>query len=156
MGAVQRTIPTAIQSRCALKEDRAIAPEAPPPLEILGIYSTRLPPRTKDLLDAAESAHARPALTVVPELLADDVVEDDWEGFSEPTASSPGEIQVGDLICVDEDTDHWAVVDSDPGPDEFDEDHYAITWRGDGDSEGVLSVPGGDGEVSRRRALELS
>lgn len=124
------------------------------PLEILGIYSKRLP-RTEDLLDAAESAHARPALTVVPELLADDVVEDDWEGFSEPASSPPGDIQVGDLICVDEDSDHWVLVDSDPGPDEFDEDHYAITWRGDGDSEGVLSVPG-DGEVSRRRALEFA
>lgn len=128
------------------------------PMSVLGLdegqASSNSETRMASLLaDAVNSPH-RPELSVVPGMSDDDV--DDWEGFSEPESRSPGELQVGDLILVDEETDQWAVIDSDPGPDEFDDDdHIAITWRGDGDVEGVISMPY-DSEIACRKPLELS
>lgn len=127
------------------------------PMSVLGISGNVNRFAVEDLLDESTSHHHKPALSVVPAL--DPIEEtddlDDWEGFSEPAGRSPADLQVGDLVLVEEDVEQWAVVDTEPGPDEFDDDHYAITWRGDGDTEGVLSVPY-DSEISCRRPLEFT
>lgn len=63
------------------------------------------------------------------------------------------EISVGDLLLVDPDSEHWAVVDELPGDDPADPTCWAIPWRDDADEVGLLSVPDGE-RVTVRRAKE--
>lgn len=64
-----------------------------------------------------------------------------------------GSLQVGDLICVDEDLGTWAVVEEEPLPDFEDEDLLLIAWRDDYDESGQLLMPA-DSQVAVRRPME--
>lgn len=112
-----------------------------------------------DLLTAA--AGIRPALRIVPDLhdveqSVDDDGADGWVGYGDVITVSPSDLAVGDLVLVDETRGEWAVVDCEPGPDPFataDDELISVTYRGCGDSDGVLSTPA-DTELAVRRPLE--
>lgn len=151
------------------------------PLEVLGLAGPSLPDsyvrpagdgpstavvdpqgsasRVDELLGAAGK---RP-LRLVPQHLVDeptteaieiDVEEGDWEGYGSESTVSPMELHVGDLILVDEDQDQWAMVDSIPDFDPFDDDEQTVAVTYSGDAEGMLSIPL-DGEVTCRRPDDL-
>ena len=60
---------------------------------------------------------------------------------------------LGDLIQVDQDGDDWVVVDESPEDDLAAPGMIAISWRGDGDESGSISIPD-DTEVPVRRPEE--
>lgn len=83
----------------------------------------------------------------------DDV--DEYLGYSPPTTCAARDLVVGDLIKVEEDSDTWVVVDEQPEDDVVEPGLIAISWRGDGDESGALSLPD-DLQVPVRRPEELS
>lgn len=87
-----------------------------------------------------------------PDLLASDV--DEYLGYSPPTTCAARDLVVGDLIQVEEDSDTWVVVDEQPEEDLLEPGLIAISWRGDGDESGSLSLPD-DLQVPVRRPEEL-
>ena len=72
-------------------------------------------------------------------LLADG--EDDYAGYTPPLACSPRAVLVGDLLEVEEGSGVWVVVDESPEDDLAEPGCIAISWRGDGDESGSVSVP---------------
>ena len=91
-----------------------------------------------------------PRPVVMPDVVEDGI--EDYFGFGPVTSSTPSRLTVGDLLLVDEDTDQWAIVDSEPDEDLSDTDCVMVTWRGDGDEEGAISLPA-DELVTVRRPL---
>ncbi|MDN5564091.1 MAG: hypothetical protein L0G49_10040 [Luteococcus sp.] len=81
----------------------------------------------------------------------DDDVVDEFEDYGPAQDVSARNVQVGDLILVDPEDDHWAVVDEEPD-DDFD-DGVAIPWRDDTDDEGLLSL-GLGATITIRRPLD--
>ncbi len=79
---------------------------------------------------------------------------DEWEGYGLVMDITPEELQVGDLILVDDAAGLWGVVDDEPEPDVEDDDCIAVSWRGDDDSAGAVSLPCGYA-VSARRPVEF-
>ncbi len=77
----------------------------------------------------------------------------DVELWGESGDATPDEIQIGDLILVDQSLDQWGVVDAEPEPDPVDEDCIALSWRGDDDEGGCLTVPAGE-LITFRRTVE--
>ncbi|MGV1009513.1 MAG: hypothetical protein ACOYBY_13010 [Dermatophilaceae bacterium] len=47
---------------------------------------------------------------------------------------------VGDLIQIEEGSGVWVVVDEPPADDVLDLDQVTVSWRGDGDESGSLSL----------------
>ncbi|WP_394277259.1 type IV secretory system conjugative DNA transfer family protein [Luteococcus sp.] len=80
----------------------------------------------------------------------DDVV-DEFEGYGPAQDTSARNVQVGDLVLIDPEDDHWGVVDEEPD-DDFD-DGIAIPWRDDADEEGLLSLGFGV-TITIRRPLD--
>ena len=62
-----------------------------------------------------------------------------------------------EVILLDEDAGIWVVVDNEPAiyGDDSGDDMVGLTWRGDGDAEGVLDIPL-DVTVQVRRPLALA
>ena len=89
---------------------------------------------------------ARPDLHLVHD---DDGVDDfgehdDWQGYATSVDLPAHQIGLGDLVCVDDDADTWAVVDSEPDEDFEDTDQLLVTWVDAEGTEGSLSVSRGD------------
>lgn len=78
---------------------------------------------------------------------------DDYVGYAPATSCPPRDLVVGDLIEVDEDSGVWVVVDEQPEEDVVDPGMVAVSWRGDGDESGSLSLPD-DATVPVRRPQE--
>ena len=74
---------------------------------------------------------------------------DDCDGYAPPTSTYPGHLVPGDLIQVDG-VDGWVVVDETPEDDLAAPGLLAISWRGDGDESGCLSVADDSPIVVRR------
>lgn len=93
-------------------------------------------------------------LRAVPDLPSEDEVDvDEYYGYG-PTSTTPaGRIKAGDLVLIDEESGQWAVVDADPEDDVADPGCIALSWRGDADEAGYLSVPADD-LIAVRRPLE--
>lgn len=67
---------------------------------------------------------------------------DEWnpfEGYAESESCGPDCVEVGDLLEVEPGV--WGVVDEEPGEDLGDPGCIALSWRGDDDESGYLSVP---------------
>jgi hypothetical protein len=79
--------------------------------------------------------------------------DDDYAGYAAATTCRPAALQVGDLIEVEEGSGVWAVVDEPPDDDPSAPGMVAVSWRGDGDESGALSVPD-DLPVPVRRPVE--
>ena len=106
------------------------------------------------LVPASPVRFDRPHLQVVPDSDSD---VDDWEGYGESEDTAPVDLVAGDLILLDEDAGIWVVVDNEPAiyGDDSGDDMVGLTWRGDGDAEGVLDIPL-DVTVQVRRPLALA
>ncbi|WP_432563999.1 FtsK/SpoIIIE domain-containing protein [Kineococcus sp. SYSU DK003] len=63
------------------------------------------------------------------------------------------DLEAGMLVLLDEDGDHWAVLEDDPQIDVDDETARCLNWRDDNDESGSLSVDA-DALVTARRLLE--
>ena len=88
---------------------------------------------------------ARPDLHLVHDDGVDDFGEhDDWQGYATSVDLPAHQIGLGDLVCVDDDADTWAVVDSEPDEDFEDTDQLLVTWVDAEGTEGSLSVSRGD------------
>lgn len=77
---------------------------------------------------------------------------DPFEGYDEASETSVGNVAIGDLVLVDPDTDHWAVVD-DLEPDPSGDELTCISWRDDDGEDGVLSLED-DEPITVRRVLD--
>ncbi|MGV1009983.1 MAG: hypothetical protein ACOYBY_15450 [Dermatophilaceae bacterium] len=64
----------------------------------------------------------------------------DEECYLDPVPVPVGQVQVGDLLLVDEECDHWAVAQLDPEADLVDPDVVSVFWQDFEQDEGVLSV----------------
>ena len=78
---------------------------------------------------------------------------DDYVGYAPAASCPPRDLVVGDLIEVDEGSGFWAVVDEQPEEDVVAPGMVAISWRGDGDESGSLSLPD-DSTIPVRRPQE--
>lgn len=66
---------------------------------------------------------------------------DEYLGYAPPIASYARDLAVGDLIEVEEGSGVWVVVDEPPEEDVVAPGMIAVSWRGDGDESGYLSLP---------------
>lgn len=66
---------------------------------------------------------------------------DEYVGYAPPVASYARDLAVGDLIEVEEGSGVWVVVDEPPEEDVVAPGMIAVSWRGDGDESGYLSLP---------------
>ncbi len=62
---------------------------------------------------------------------------------------------VGDLIEADEGSGIWVVVDELPEEDVVAPGYLAVSWRGDGDESGAISLPD-DTPIAVRRPQEAA
>jgi DNA segregation ATPase FtsK/SpoIIIE, S-DNA-T family len=84
----------------------------------------------------------------------DGVDADEYGGYLPPASCSPRDLMVGDLIEVDEGSGVWVVVDEAPEDDIADPGMIAVSWRGDGDESGSVSLSD-DVLVDVRRPEEM-
>ncbi len=75
---------------------------------------------------------------------------DENAGYAPATTTAPWSLVVGDLIEADAGSGQWVVVDEAPEEDVVSPGMVAISWRGDGDEFGALSLPD-DTDVAVRR-----
>lgn len=80
---------------------------------------------------------------------------DDYAGYAPETTTHPRHLVPGDLIRLDPGDDSWVVVDEEPVDDIAEPGLVAISWRGDGDESGALSVTD-DTEIAVRRPEEFT
>ena len=85
----------------------------------------------------------------------DHLDDDEYAGYAAETSTYPRHLVPGDLVRVDPDDDVWVVVDEQPVDDLADPGLIAISWRGDGDESGSISLPD-DTPIAVRRPEELS
>jgi S-DNA-T family DNA segregation ATPase FtsK/SpoIIIE len=116
------------------------------PLASLGIEDTQFDSRTRHL--RVVEAAADSAVSTVDDADTDaeafvdgSPVEDDYAGYAEPVFSTPTGVVVGDLIEVDPGSGVWVVVDEHPEDDVLDPGMVVLSWRGDGDEAGTVSLP---------------
>ena len=107
---------------------------------------------------------ARPHLRLV-DALEQDAAEDEqqhsgstWEldeyvGYAPPVSCAARDLVVGDLIQVEDGAGEWVVVDEPPEEDLAAPGMIAVSWRGDGDESGSISLPD-DNYVEVRRPEE--
>ena len=107
---------------------------------------------------------ARPHLRLV-DALEQDAAEDEqqhsgstWEldeyvGYTPPVSCAARDLVVGDLIQVEDGAGEWVVVDEPPEEDLAAPGMIAVSWRGDGDESGSISLPD-DNYVEVRRPEE--
>lgn len=77
------------------------------------------------------------------------------DAYGEPVMARPDDLQPGDLVCIDEETDAWGVVES-AEPDVTDSSSVCICWRSDeaGDDFDVIVAPSSQSLRARRRVDE--
>ncbi len=80
---------------------------------------------------------------------------DDYAGYAAETTTYPRHLVPGDLIRLDPTDEVWVVVDEEPVDDIAEPGLIAISWRGDGDEAGALSVTD-DTEIAVRRPEEFA
>jgi len=141
-----------VMRRRELVESGRHDPNAGSTLALFGLNRRH---HVQGLVDAAEHSNqqvpARPALHIVPDLEdpAEDVLSD-WSGYGDVRDVLASELTIGDLVCVDEVSEEWGVIDTEPGEDFGDPDDLLITWRGLGDSEGTTTLSPGEYVRARR------
>lgn len=94
----------------------------------------------------------------VPEAWPDAAPEADEDlyagDYGQPTPTHACALQVGDLVCVDEELSAWAVVEEEPIEDLDDPDSLLIAWRDDQDQSGELIVAS-EAIISARRPVGM-
>jgi hypothetical protein len=124
------------------------------PMAVLNLRSDRHPSSVPALPGAITVTYtaANTRSPVQPSSIVDDAV-DDYADFGPVASCLPSAIKVGDLVLVDDQTGEWAIVDTEPEDEYADPGYIALSWRGDNDDAGSLSVPD-DTPISVRRPLE--
>lgn len=105
--------------------------------------------RIADVLVTARVDQERPHLRVVRALEpadptdadVDDAPADEYAGYAPPSSCTPSDLIVGDLIEVEQGSGEWVVVDEQPEDDPIAPGLVAVSWRGDGDESGSISLP---------------
>jgi S-DNA-T family DNA segregation ATPase FtsK/SpoIIIE len=125
-------------------------------LASLGIR-TRIPtPRPRVLELVVSGADPVPPATHGAAYALDGYDEDDdYDGYLPAVPVTLNDLSVGDLIEVDEGSGVWVVVDEMPEEDLLEPGMVAISWRGDGDESGSISLAD-DTRIPVRRPEELS
>lgn len=102
--------------------------------------------------DVSSILAGTPANAPTQELPHYETAEDTDEnaGYAPATNTDPWSLVVGDLIEADAGSGQWVVVDEDPEGDVVSPGMVAISWRGDDDEFGSLSLPD-DTDVAVRR-----
>lgn len=102
----------------------------------------------------------RPHLSLVTRPVPDPEPEDEEEsldqrfaGYGPAVDVRPDQASIGDLLLVDGDSDHWAVIDEEPGDDPGDAGYVAVCWRDDTDDAGLISIPN-DERITIRHPLD--
>ncbi len=95
---------------------------------------------------AAEDEH--PSATAWTDL-------DEYVGYAPPIGCSARDLIVGDLIQIEDGTGEWVVVDEPPEEDLAAPGLIAVSWRGDGDESGSISLPD-DNYIDVRRPEETA
>jgi len=94
--------------------------------------------------DAPETSYAAEAAFSYADERDAEQDEDDeldpFAGYGNPEDLTVDELEAGMLVLLDEDTDHWAVLEEDPAPDLDDDDARCLDWRDDHDNAGSLTV----------------
>lgn len=122
-------------------------------LASLGLAGDPSPPRHLRLLDpAVENEPAAADGAPRPEDSWEDA-GDDYAGYGPVGSCNPMSLVVGDLIEAEEDSGTWVVVDEPPEEDVVAPGMVAVSWRGDGDESGSISLPD-DLNVAVRRPEE--
>lgn len=119
-------------------------PERRPRLQLVS------PAPVDEPLNEPAEAPARPADETQVEFEVDE-----YAGYAPATTCSPRSLMVGDLIEVEEGSDVWVVVDEPPEDDVVALGLIAVSWRGDGDESGSISLPD-DHQVAVRRPEEVA
>ena len=110
----------------------------------------------------ADRKHREPTFSAIADEV--DVVDhspswmdpvDEYVGYAPETTTHPRHLLPGDLIRLDPADDTWVVVDEEPVDDIAEPGLIAISWRGDGDESGALSVSD-DTEIAVRRPEEFA
>ncbi len=127
------------------------------PLAPLGLVSAvphpaRTPGPPGEMAAVPQPAPSPTTLRLVPEVQDDD---NGYEGFAPPELRPVQELAVGDRVLIDESSALWGVLDEEVEHDLSDPGCIAVSWRGDDDECGVLSVPE-DQLLSVCRPLELA
>lgn len=89
----------------------------------------------------------------VADSLGREAVDERFVGYGPVIDVTADHITIGDLVLVDAEVDHWAVVDEEPGEDPSDPDNIAICWRDDADDVGLMAISDGE-RIAIRRPLE--
>ena len=79
---------------------------------------------------------------------------DEYADYGPPVSGAPRDVAVGDLIEPEEGSGVWVVVDEEPEDDPLAPGLVLLSWRGDGDEAGTVSVPD-DVLMPVRHPLEL-
>lgn len=66
---------------------------------------------------------------------------DEYVGYAPPVSCAARDLVVGDLIQIEDGAGEWVVVDEAPEEDVVAPGMIAVSWRGDGDESGSLSLP---------------
>lgn len=66
---------------------------------------------------------------------------DEYYGYEPPASCMARDLLVGDLIQVEDGGGEWVVVDEQPEDDVVAPGMIAVSWRGDGDESGSISLP---------------
>ena len=80
---------------------------------------------------------------------------DAYAGYAPENSTHPRHPLPGDFIRMDPGDDTWVVVDEEPVDDIAEPGLVAISWRGDGDESGALSVSD-DTDIAVRRPEEFT
>ena len=109
-----------------------------------------------------EPVRSRPHLRVVeaaelsdpePGPDAEEYEDDEYAGYAAPVSCAARDLVIGDLLEVEEGSGVWVVVDEEPEEDVVAPGMVAISWRGDGDEAGSISLSD-DIQISVRRPEE--
>lgn len=137
------------------------------PLALFGINGADRPRQHIDGTDTDETdtdGAGRPRLSLVTRPVPDPEPSEDeaeesldqrFAGYGPAVDVRPDQASIGDLLLVDADRDHWAVIDEEPGEDPGDQGYVAVCWRDDTDDAGLISIPDDD-RITIRHPLEES
>ena len=78
---------------------------------------------------------------------------DEYVGYAPPVSCAARDLVVGDLIQIEDGAGEWVVVDEPPEEDLAAPGMIAVSWRGDGDESGSISLPD-DNYIEVRRPEE--
>jgi S-DNA-T family DNA segregation ATPase FtsK/SpoIIIE len=75
---------------------------------------------------------------------------DPFDGYLEAAPAAVSRVEIGDLLCIDDQLGLWAAVEGIEELDEDEDGYVSIAWRDDDGADGTLSLPSDDVVEVRR------